>query len=215
MPSKATLLNDLNVMVGRTDLSVDPVASMILRIAQGILNRRVRLRAQEKRGTLTVEGRYTSLPEDFLSFRSINIDNAIDREITMMTPKRIRDSGLWLGQRSLATEEPKYGYSLEGDEIVVAPEPTPESPMILDIVYFAKLPALVGNVTENRLLEEHYDIYFFACLEAAAIYLEDMEMAQLYESKMTRALDDLRKNERQGRMSGSIMRPTGGVRRVV
>ena len=214
MTTRNTLLQDLNSWVGRDDLAADPAAGSILRITESVINRSVRLREQEKTAVLTCEGRTTPLPDDFISFRSVTIDSSTDRQIEQLSPEQIRKSGVWLNQQFRGENTPAAAYSLEGANLILAPEPTAESPVKLDIVYFAKLPALIGDSDTNLLLTNHYDVYLWAALQAAAIFLEDGELEAAYSNRLAVTLEELTKNERRARFSGSGLRPTGNVRMI-
>lgn len=215
MTTRAALLQDLNAWTGRDDLTVDPTAGSILRIAQSTMDRSVRLRAQEQASDLVCTSRRTALPEGFLAFRSVTIDSSIDRRIEQMSPEQIRASGVWTNQNYRGENTPANAYSLEGGEIVLAPAPSVDNPTTLNLVYYAKLPALIAPTDTNTLLTMHYDLYLWAVLTAAAVFLEDMELERLYDAKFNRTLEDVVKNERRARFSGSGLRPTGNVRHIV
>ena len=215
MTTRAILLQDLNTWTGRDDLAVDPAASTIIRITESVINRDVRLREQEVTTQLTCSSRATALPTDFLAFRSVSIDSSHSRRIEQLSPEQIRESGIWNNQTFRGENVPANAYSIEGTNIVVAPEPSDSDPLVLDIVYFAKLLALVDDDDTNLLLTNHFDVYLWAALQASAIYLEDVDLEAVYTNRFNTVLEALVKNERRGRFSGSSLRSVGNVRMLV
>lgn len=216
MTTRIELLQDVDEWLARDDITEGASGPTLLRIAQAIINRRVRVRAQETIDTLSATTRVTALPADLISLRSLTLQSSDNRSIDFMTPERIRESAIWLNQGGSASgiDTPAQAYSIEGLNVVLAPEPSAVA-VVMDIVYFARFADLVADDDTNWLLTNAYDIYLYAILMATGIYLEDDEIEDKYERRLEKALEELRLSERRARFSGSALISTGNPRSTV
>lgn len=217
MTTRNELITDLDEWLARDDLSAGGNQDTFLRIAQSIIDRKLRIRAQEVTTTLTATARITALPTDYLALRSISLDSSLDRNIEYLTPERIRESPIWNNQGGYDGErgQTPTAYTIEGNNIILAPEPVSTNPITLDIVYFARLPRLVADNDTNYVLTNAYDIYLWAILHAAVVFLEESELEAKYERLYGKAVADLERSETMGRFAGSALISTGNPRRVV
>lgn len=217
MTTRNELIQDIDTWLARDDLSSGGNEATFLRIAQAQIDRRVRLRSQEVTTQIAATTRITALPADFLALRSISLDSLLDRHIDYLPPERIREAPIWQNQGGFRNERDQVptAYTIEGNNLILAPEPTAENPITLDIVYFSKLSRLVNPTDTNELLTNHYDVYLWAVLMAAGIFLEDEVLEAKYERRFEKSITELIRNERRGRFSGSAMISTGNPRRVV
>jgi len=215
MTTRAELMADLDSWLTRSDLTSSADADTMLRIAQATINRRVRVRDQEKTTQLTATSRTTALPSDFLSLRSLSLDSALDRNVEFLTPERIREAPIWNNQGGGLTDNTALAFSIEGLNIVLAPAPTATAPVTLDIVYFSKFADLVNDTDTNWLLTNAYDVYLWAILMAAGVYLEDENLEAKFENRMEKAMEELRVSERRARFNGAALISTGSPRRIV
>lgn len=204
MTTHATLKADVTGFLVKSNLSSD--MATFVRLGEAKIARRVRVRAQETTTTLNVTSSATALPADFLSLRSATVDVVNKRPLELMTPETIREAAVWdAGGDAKA-------YSIEGTEIIVAPE---QSNVDLTLVYFAKFDALSGDTDTNWLLTNAYDVYLYAVCEAAAIWLDDEAKEAKYSSRFERALEELELSEKRARSSGSAKVSMGNPRGIV
>ena len=212
MTTRSELLADLDPWLARDDISVNVDTSTFLRMAQAVLNRRIRVRAQETTVELSCTSRTTALPSDYLSARSVTLQSTIGRVLDQLTPERIRESAIWNNQGGSAADNTPAAYAIEGTNLILAPAPTVSAPVIIDLVYFAKFADLTASNDTNWLLTNAYDIYLYACLHVVGVYLQDVEMAQGYESLMDKGIIELERSERRARFGGSALVSTGSPR---
>ena len=215
MTTRAELMADLDGWLTRDDLTTSADAGTMLRIAQATINRRVRTRSQETTAQLTATSRNTALPTDFQAMRSVSLDSALDRNVEYLTPERIREAPIWNNQGGGLTDNTALAYTIENTNLVLAPAPDATAPVTLDIVYFAKFSDLVNDTDTNWLLTNAYDVYLWAVLQAAAVYLEDENLEAKYERLFEKAVEELRLSERRARFTGAALIATGNPRRVV
>lgn len=218
MTTRIELLQDVDAWLARDDLSTDVDAPTMLRMAQAMIDRELRLFSQETTTTLACSSRSTSLPADFLSMISVSVQSSNDRQIDYLTPERLRDSLIWQNQGggSLRIDDSDIAYTLEGQSIVIAPEPSVSDPVTLDIVYFARFATLTADSDTNWLLTNNYDIYLYALLMQAAIFIDDAELLARYGGLYENARQSLVDAERRARIpSAGGLFSTGSPRAVV
>lgn len=195
MTTRAELLADLDSWLARDDLSAGGEQTTILRIAQAIINRRVRTSDLELVTTLVCTGRTTALPTGCLGIVSLTLDSSLDRTVQYLTPERIREAPIWNNQGGGLTDNTASAYTIEAKSITLAPAPTVTAPVTLDLVIYSKLSDLVNDSDTNDLLTNNYDLYLWALLEAAAVYLEDTELQLKYNGLFSRTLTELERSE--------------------
>ena len=191
----------------------------ILLMAESEIARDIRTVVQEQRTTISVSSRYTDLPANFLAIRQVFIDDNNGRRfMEYQTPEALRESNTWQSGR-----RPSF-YSLEGDEdvngignvrFVLAPEPSASSPSDVEILYFARFPALVNDPDTNWLLQNHYDIYLWQTLKQAAIYLQETELSEKYDSMYQNARFELGRHENRKRFRGNAKQAYGNPRAII
>lgn len=217
MTTRAELLQDIDTWLARDDLSSGGSQDTFLRIAQSIIDREVRLKDQETTVNLSLVQRTTPLPSDYLTLISISIDSVLDRNIEYLTPERIRESPVWQNQGGSNSdrEQVTFAYTLENNNLTVAPAPSATNPLSVDLVYVSRLSRLVNGGDTNYLLTNYYDVYLWCVLAQAAIFIEDSELENKYGRLYERAIESLNINERRGRFAGSALISTGSPRRIV
>ena len=213
MTTKAQLASDLQLWLTRDAVGVDPLLSSVLRVAEARINRDTRGREQDVTIELEVTGRHTDLPDDLLRIRSLT--NDADRDsgaLEYYPPEALRKSNVWDNRGLLGRTA--QGYSIEGDQLVIAPEPSADSPATLTLVYQGRWPSLIENET-NQLLRNSYDIYLYACLAAGATQLEDTQFLGQYESAYLTAVGRYNMTENRARVPRTGLRVVQGSRRHI
>lgn len=197
--------------------------NQILLNAESSIARNYRFLTQEVTTTLTFDGRSQDLPADFLEVRNPFIDDNV-RKFEYQTPQAIRENSAW--------ENGRVGsfYTLEGSEDTVNNPPTDDrikmtiagpasasSTLDVDVNYYRKFPALdTGTPTDsNWLLVNHYDVYLYECLLAAAIYLQETEMAAGYRSLCMELRSEFKIHENRKRFGAMPKQAYANPRGVV
>ena len=153
---------------------------------EAAMNRRLRVRQQEKGTTLITVNGDATLPIDYLLWRSVQQTGTTPYvELDYVHPQYLRDN--WL---STYVGNPKI-FTIEGETLSVRPKQD-TTPLIFH--YYQKIPTAVGGSNDNAgnwLLDEHPDLYLYGVLyelfllgrngEIAAGYkgLRDEKMAEL------------------------------------
>jgi hypothetical protein len=82
------------------------------------------------------------------------------------------------------------GYIVRGDCIEFFPALAAGTEVFLD--YRAAIPTLVGGTaTENWVSRTFSDVYLYACLAEAAVYLKDDQRLQLWSGKLASIIETL------------------------
>jgi hypothetical protein len=183
----------------RTNIS-DSVVSDFVTLAEAEFNRALRCVQQETRDTLSVTSRYTALPTDFLEMRRIEYDNSPVYPLNSMTPYQ---------QTAYRQTEPSgvpLYYSIVGTDLEVVPT---QSSVTLDILYYAKIPALSDSNTTNWLLTAYPDLYLSECLRQVAIYTKDDASVARYGQQVADAIQTIKRNDVAKRWSGPLVMRVG------
>lgn len=156
------------------------------------LNRKLRTVDMEERSsglTMGTTDRYDALPTGFLEMQSIFYTND-NKAIVYVEPSAliplITSSG-----------KPNYFTIKDGLEWSCVPD----SAYPYEIHYFKALD--IETDTTNWLLTNHPDIYLYAALSSAAIYIKDDNRVAGLKSLLNEAVDDL--NTQDARKRGSQM----------
>lgn len=217
MTTRIVLVEQGAEWLARDDLEGQLVAEDVaVRMAEATIARRVRIRDQETSISFSANARVTALPSDYLAMRSLALDTILGRSIDYMTPERIRESPIWLNQ-GFRNEEDNVAsaYTIEGNNLILAPAPTADIPTPLLMTYYRRYPHLDANTDTNSLLTNHFDIYLYAYLTAVATFLQETEIADRYERMFEKAVAEVTRSERWGRFAGSALISTGNPRRTV
>lgn len=182
--------------VGRTDL-VD-VMPRFVRMAEIKLDRELRLRDQEEIDTLTAnsDGEIT-LPTDFLEAKSV---------VTVSTPPVILPA---LTEDYSATQyaagTPR-GFVIRGDTMYIRPASAAE----VELRYFASIPALETSTNQqNWLLTKYPDIYLYAVIFEAAVFIGDQNRAQAADALAKAAISSAQRLSNMAKMSRARVKVGG------
>ena len=174
----------------RADLSAR--ATDFIQQGEAWLNRKLRTADMEERSSVLTMGttdRFDTLPTRFLEMQSIYYTND-NEEITFVEPSA-------LIRLIAATGKPAYFTIKDGLEWSCIPD----TAYPYEIHYFKALD--IASDTTNWLLTNHPDIYLYAALSSAAIYIKDDNRVPGIKSLLNEAVDDL--NTQDSRKRGSQM----------
>ena len=186
---------DLQTAIGtwlnRTDLS-DAITTDLISLAEARLKRDHRVR-QTVVQTINPAADNYALPTRFIELVSLYYDSgSYFGPIKIVTPNQL---GELKGVHG-ATGQPLAAsvVAVEGAPVLrFAPVPTSAATMKME--YLATLDPIDDTTnTSNNLLENHPDIYLFACLVEAEPFLMEDERVQLWEAKLQNALNDYRRH---------------------
>lgn len=173
----------------------DAVVSDFVMLAEAEFNRALRCVEQETRDTLTITSRYTALPTDFLELRNVEYQGSALVPLNSLTP--FQQSAY----RTNATSGTPAYYAIVGTDLEVTPT---QSAADIDILYWAKIPALSDSNTTNWLLTAHPDLYLSECLRQLAIYTKDDAGVQRYGAQVAEAIRTIKQLDIAKRFSGPL-----------
>jgi hypothetical protein len=142
------------------------------------------------------------LPAGFLQMKSIYLQTSPIRPLSPVTPEIYNATFL-----STGTGQPR-AYDLEGDCIRLGP--APDAAYGVAILFYRKFPTLSGGA--NWLFANKPDIYLFATLMEAAIFLgTDQDIAKFF-GLYCGAAESLQSQDAYDRYSGAVLQIRSGIR---
>lgn len=200
MTTRSELLTDVDSFMARDDLTASSSAGTFLRLAEAKIKRALRVKEMENVTTITIAAgaRFAALPTGWQKFRAVWLENSQNNELDLMTPETLAEDSRWND-----TGTPS-AYMIANDSFYVAPVPVEET--VVNCIHFGALAPLVNDSDTNDVLQEHYDIYLFGVLEAAADFVQDFELSALYKSKFDQAAEELGIRTKLEQFSGSALR---------
>lgn len=170
-------------------------------LAESELNRRLRTRQMVNRSRIVADDRYVALPSDWRN--AWNIQRVSDdKPLEYKSPVEL---DRWRQQENWGIDEPIF-YTLFGDTLELAPAPTTEDTVEIEMIYFASVPALSDANTDNWLLQEHPDLYLYGALKHTAPFLLDDERLPVWDNLFETALATANTEAEASRRSGAPMR---------
>lgn len=170
-------------MMDRSDLA--SFAPDCITLAEGYLNyggswdshdRPLRCRQMETLAHLTPDGNgvYT-LPADYLQYKAITESSVSPRRsLAYIEPV---GAEVWYGTRGGGAG---YNFTIVGNQI----HGYPNSGATIDLVYYARIPALTALNPENWLLEANPNIYLYGALMQAADKVKFPEELEKYATML-------------------------------
>lgn len=192
----------------------------ILLIAESSIARNYRFAVQEAQTTVNITGRSADLPADFLEIRNPFIDDNV-RRLEYKTPQAIRESGDWDGQSGQTR-----AYTVEGNggtppdnrmQITIAQAASGSAPVDLVLNYYSRFAGLDTGIPAdtNWLLQNHYDVYLYETLYAAAVYIQETELANSYWQTCQLLRQQFTKHENRKRFGAEPKQRYGNPRMIV
>ena len=179
---KASVADWLN----RADLTA--VIPDFITLAEGQMNRRLRVRRMVATATAQISAAYESLPADFAGALAVTLSDG--RQLDFLTPDALAQKAFLHQPRS---GEPTH-YSVVGTQLQFYPAPDQAYAALL--TYYQALPPLAANAA-NWLLATGPDVYLYGALTQAAPYLKDDSRIPVWGELFTSALADLKAADRE------------------
>jgi len=184
--------------INRQDL-VSQIPDFIT-MAEARFNRDIRHNAMMKRETTVATSDYVTLPSDWLEHVSITVsgDSSVSNPLTYLANDefyRVKLQGL--------TGAFRY-YTIQENNILLLPAMSSGS-TTLEILYYAKIPALSASNATNWLLTRAPDLYLYGSLLGAEAFLQNDERLPLWSAAMKDVMDSLKmESERAKRPQGNL-----------
>jgi len=190
----------------------------IILLAESQIAREIRCGVQEKQTTLNFTGRSAALPANYLEPRNPFVDDPT-RRMDYMTPEALRRSSAWQNGRVGAF------YTIEGEasgtppddrmQMTIAGPASATSPLSVVVNYYARFDPLTQDTDTNWLLTNHFDIYLYAVLRAAAEYIQEDMLEDRYNAKFVGAVESLNIHENRKRYGAMPKHASNSPRSIV
>lgn len=154
----------------------------LLRYAEGKIKLTVQTSLIELSEYGTVDKPYIELPDDLL---------VIQRLIIYRGSEELSQPQAAAGAFEDRTKEPGIPRSYNRLDQVLMLYPTPSQAYEYTLYYIPEARPLDFNNPTNSILEKAPQIYLYACLEQAALMLEDFERSGYYAMKYNEAVAEL------------------------
>ena len=178
-------------------------------LAESRINKHLRIRQMERRSQMSTiaDTEYYGLPPGWLKGRHLKMLNAygsIDTDLEYLTPEMIDVVGArrYAGGAGM----PKY-YTITGNEFRFMPKPS--AVYTIETLYYKKVDALSSLQTSNEILSDFPDIYLYASILEAAIYLKDASAAKEYGQLFGNSIATAQTSDDEDRHSGWALHVKG------
>lgn len=200
--SYSELQEEISAWLDRDD--IDDRIPTFIQMAESYFNRELRTLDMETSYTFTVSGEDGSLPDDWLAMRAIYVEGSPDRPLRHLSPEGLRSE--YLGQAGVP-----LAYAIVADGLRFGPVPSDTTTLTMD--YYKAVENLTVTTPTNWLLLNNPDLYLFASLYFAELFLDNPPRAAQWQ---TLAEDILRRLKRASRVSkwGTAPRPQSGITQV-
>lgn len=148
------------------------------------------------RAIATVQNNYVPLPTDYVAvYQLMDQDTSVALDYLSPDQSMTVQSRGWTPPQ---TQAPVTGlssgqiyYTIIGNTIRILPPPSVTAPTMLDLWYFARLPALSTTAQTNWALTSFPDLYLYGSLVHTAPYLKNDDRVAVWESMYQAILRDL------------------------
>jgi hypothetical protein len=165
-------------------------------MAEAQMNRRLLVRRQLTRLTVTISAETLALPSDFSHVRSFRITDDPMPHLKFVSIEKMAE----LKDNDTYSTCPQV-YTVTGGEFEFYP--VPGASYAAKLVYYNNLPPLASNAS-NWLLTSHPDAYLYGSLVQAAPYLRDDERLAVWGQLFTTVLDDINSQSVAEGMGGDL-----------
>lgn len=159
----------------------------------------LRVREMETTATVTLTSGSGSLPTDYLAWRRVVANSSPVRVLDYFEPNYAIAA-----YPDTAAASP-VGFTIIGSTIVTKPVIS----STLDLLYYAKIPALASNTSGNWLLTRAPNLYLYGSLMHAAPLLDDDPRAATWKTLRDEAVGLLQQNDVTGRYANATARVRG------
>lgn len=199
---------DLQTAIGtwlnRTDMT-DAITTDLISLAEARLKRDKRLR-QLVVATINPAADDYALPDRFAELTSLYYNDSGNGRygpLRIVDPDQIGEMRAYYGN----TGPPVAAavVAVEGANVLRF-APVPSSAVTMKLEYVARLDPIDDTTnTSNSILENHPDIYLYACLVEAAPFLMEDERVPLWEAKLQNALNEYHRDVQRREFGGHLV----------
>ena len=159
----------------------------------------LRVRGMEATSDLSISTQSTSLPTGFLESRGLYLNTSVKGAMPYYPPDRFWESVV--GAQS-TTGQPAI-YTIEGDNIVVAP--SPDATYTGKLLAYTKPTGLSASNSTNWIITNAPSVYLYGCLLEQAIFDKNDTEIKKQGGLFKGAINSLNTQDRRARYSGSTL----------
>ncbi len=169
-------------------------------------NRRLREKSQETSTNLTTSGGSVALPSDFIEQIRVTRLTTIPQDLQWLEPSQAKI--VYPDQIQVVTP-PQYAipsafFTVEVGNIIVRPK---DDASQIQLVYYAKIPALSITNTTNWLLTSHPDLYLFGSMAEAEMFGVNDDRVANWKARRDELFEELKMLTRAYHGTGAIRVP--------
>ncbi|NNM74754.1 phage adaptor protein [Enterovirga aerilata] len=194
------LVSAIATFLNREDLTNEIPG--FVRLAEASFNRSLRVPEMLKRVGTEAEGARVKLPTDFLEAKSLTIAAPGHLAGITLGYQPVGERTEYVGRYPDATR-PRF-FGIEGDHFVIAPYPRGGGTVSVELLYYARVPALDLNTpgAKTWLLTKSPDLYLYGSLVASAPFLAEDARVQTWATLALNALNELNLQAERSATSG-------------
>jgi len=172
---------------------IEQTSDQLIQFVEADLNTRLRCREMIVRATTNNSDEFVKLPTDWLEGINLQIQGGQSplRYITLDEADIINASNTYTQTRF---------YSLMNGAIELVPPPSDY--ITVEMIYYAKIPALSDSVATNWLITKAPDVYLYGAMAHAAPFLKDdpriATFSQMYLARVQSLIDESQKSLHSG-----------------
>lgn len=190
--------SDLTTAIGtwlkRADLA--SAAPDFITLCEAKVNRVLRINEVENRVTATLDEQYESLPTDFLEPRKLQITTSPSSELTYLTPS-VMDA-----RYPSPNSGRPFHYTIVGGSLKF--EVTPSPSLLMELVYYVRVPALTAVAPTNWLMTNHPDVYLYGSLAEAEPYNKNDSRLAMWRGLYQAGIDQIIGADQRKRWGGRL-----------
>jgi hypothetical protein len=194
----AGLLSSVAAWLNRDDLTA--TIPDFVALAEADMCQRLRLRAMLARVGTTLDEGYETLPGDCLGIRRLTLDG-VDLGFA--------PAGVMAAHSTAYVGDVPTWYSVIGNQIQVSPVPASTSAGALEMLYYARPPALSDTNQSNVLLAASPAIYLYGSLIQSAPFLGDDQRLQVWVQMYQEACNVLQSADDAAEYPGPLVIRSG------
>lgn len=161
-------------------------------LAEVRLNRRLSVRQMRTWFTVTPSNNYVTLPGDYnRAIRVMYGDQRLDFTTESIADPIMTEGGQW------------NQFSIIGNRMWLLTQV--DGTTKLTIHYYQNIEPLSDSNTSNWLLEDAPDLYLYAALLEAEVFVKNDERIAVWSAALERAIADLEQNDDASQFSGSSL----------
>lgn len=189
----AELLTTVANWAHRDDTAFTDRVPEFVKLAEARFNRALRVTDMEETlASTALSSGEATLPTGFLAFKELRFDGDTDYTLQPKPLEYIR------AQDSASTSNPRY-YAVTKSTVVCWPQTGS-----IKGTYYKEISDLQTNST-NWLLTSHPDLYLFAVLTEAALFIQDDSRIPLWAERASVLLDAVQTADDRNQFDGGIL----------